>query len=105
MKTWTFGSGLTALRHMAMYTDKDGLYMETQSGRFIWDGNYEFIDPGQTDGWTEYWFGAGQLGGLTTATQRRCGSPRFAGAISGDRTLRRDRDRGFPAGQNRTVRG
>ena len=43
--------------------------METQSGRFIWDGNYEFIDPGQTDGWTEYWFGTGGLGGLTTATQ------------------------------------
>lgn len=69
MKTWTFGSGITALRHMAAYTDKDGLYMETQSGRFIWDGNYEFIDPGKTDGWTEYWYGAGQLGGLTTATR------------------------------------
>ncbi len=69
MKTWTFGSGLTALRHMALYTDNDGLYMETQSGRFIWDGNYEFIDPGKTDGWTEYWFGAGNLGGLTTATR------------------------------------
>jgi tetratricopeptide (TPR) repeat protein len=69
MKTWTFGSGQTALRHMAVYTDNDGLYMETQSGRFIWDGNYEFIDPGKTDGWTEYWFGAGGLGGLTTATR------------------------------------
>jgi tetratricopeptide (TPR) repeat protein len=69
MKTWTFGSGLTALRHMAVYTDTDGLYMETQSGRFIWDGNYEFIDPGKTDGWTEYWYGAGKLGGLTTATR------------------------------------
>jgi tetratricopeptide (TPR) repeat protein len=69
MKTWTFGSGLTALRHMAVYTDNDGLYMETQSGRFIWDGNYEFIDPGKTDGWTEYWFGAAKLGGLVTATR------------------------------------
>jgi tetratricopeptide (TPR) repeat protein len=69
MKTWTFGSGLTALRQMATYTDNDGLYMETQSGRFIWDGNYEFIDPGKTDGWTEYWFGAAKLGGLTTATR------------------------------------
>ncbi|HVN77363.1 MAG TPA: DUF5107 domain-containing protein, partial [Terriglobia bacterium] len=69
MKTWTFGSGLTALRQMATYTDNDGLYMETQSGRFIWDGNYEFIDPGKTDGWTEYWFGASKLGGLTTATR------------------------------------
>jgi tetratricopeptide (TPR) repeat protein len=68
-KTWTFGSGLTAYRQAENYTDHDGIYMETQSGRFIWDGNYEFIDPGQTDGWTEYWFGAGKLGGLTTATK------------------------------------
>ena len=45
-KTWTFGSGLTAYRQAENYTDKDGIYMETQSGRFIWDGDYEFIDPG-----------------------------------------------------------
>jgi tetratricopeptide (TPR) repeat protein len=69
MKTWTFGSGLTAWRQAAAYTDRDGIYMETQSGRFIWDGNYEFIDAGKKDGWTEYWFGAGKLGGLTTATK------------------------------------
>lgn len=68
-KTWTFGSGLTAYRQAENYTDHDGIYMETQSGRFIWDGNYEFIDPGKTDGWTEYWFGAGKLGGLTTASR------------------------------------
>ena len=68
-KTWTFGSGLTAYRQAENYTDHDGIYMETQSGRFIWDGNYEFIDPGKTDGWTEYWLGAGKLGGLTTATR------------------------------------
>ena len=68
-KTWTFGSGLTAYRQAENYTDRDGIYMEMQSGRFIWDGNYEFIDPGKTDGWTEYWFGAGKLGGLTTATR------------------------------------
>ncbi len=68
-KTWTFGSGLTAYRQAENYTDHDGIYMETQSGRFIWDGNYEFIDPGKADGWTEYWLGAGKLGGLTTATR------------------------------------
>ena len=68
-KTWTFGSGLTAWRQAENYTDHDGIYMETQSGRFIWDGNYEFIDPGKSDGWTEYWFGAGKLGGLTTVTR------------------------------------
>ncbi len=68
-KTWTFGSGRTAYRQAENYTDKDGIYMETQSGRFIWDGNYEFIDPGMSDGWTEYWLGANKLGGLTTSTK------------------------------------
>jgi Tfp pilus assembly protein PilF len=68
-KTWTFGSGLTAYRQAESYTDNDGIYMETQSGRFIWDGDYEFIDPGKRDGWTEYWFGANKLGGLTTTTK------------------------------------
>lgn len=68
-KTWTFGSGRTAYRQAENYTDHDGIYMETQSGRFIWDGNYEFIDPGMSDGWTEYWLGANKLGGLSTATK------------------------------------
>ena len=69
VKTWTWGTGPAALRHMASYTDGDGPYIEVQSGRFVWDGNYEFIDPGKTDGWTEYWYGAGKLGGLTTASR------------------------------------
>ena len=69
IKTWTWGTGPAALRHMASYTDGDGPYIEVQSGRFVWDGNYQFIDPGKTDGWTEYWYGAGRLGGLTTANR------------------------------------
>ena len=69
VKTWTWGTGPAALRHMASYSDGDGPYIEVQSGRFVWDGNYEFIDPGKTDGWTEYWYGAGKLGGLTTANR------------------------------------
>ena len=44
-------------------------YVEVQSGRFVWDGNYEFIEPGESDGWTEYWFGTGKLGGMTTASR------------------------------------
>ncbi|HEY3130514.1 MAG TPA: DUF5107 domain-containing protein, partial [Acidobacteriota bacterium] len=68
-KTWTWGTGPAAMRHMASYTDRDGPYVEVQSGRFVWDGNYEFIEPGETDGWTEYWYGAGNLGGLTTANR------------------------------------
>ncbi len=69
VKTWTWGTGDAAKRQMEHYTDSDGPYLEVQSGRFVWDGNYEFIEPGKTDGWTEYWYGAGGLGGLTTATR------------------------------------
>ena len=68
MKTWTFGSGGEGRQQATTYSDTGDLYMEMQSGRFVWDGIYEFIDPGMSDGWTEYWFGAGHLGGLTTAT-------------------------------------
>ncbi len=68
MKTWTFGSGSEGKQQATTYSDTGDLYMEMQSGRFVWDGIYEFIDPGMSDGWTEYWYGAGHLGGLTTAT-------------------------------------
>jgi tetratricopeptide (TPR) repeat protein len=69
VKTWTWGVGDAARRQMKHYTDRDGPYLEVQSGRFVWDGNYEFIEPGKSDGWTEYWFGTGELGGLETATR------------------------------------
>jgi len=69
VKTWTWGTGEAAMRQMKHYTDTDGPYVEVQSGRFVWDGNYEFIEPGKSDGWTEYWFGVGKLGGMTTATR------------------------------------
>jgi len=69
VKTWTWGTGPAAQRHMQSYTDSNVPYVEVQSGRFVWDGNYEFIGPGMSDGWTEYWYGAGGLGGLSTATR------------------------------------
>ena len=69
IKTWTWGVSQTARRHESRYTDSDGPYLEIQSGRFVWDGNYEFINPGKSDGWTEYWYGIGGLGGLTTASK------------------------------------
>ncbi len=79
VKTWTWGTGEAAKRQMEHYTDSDGPYLEVQSGRFVWDGNYEFIEPGKTDGWTEYWYGTGGLGGLTTATRDAAISLDFVG--------------------------
>jgi len=67
IKTWTWGTGQTGMRHLESYSDSGLPYIEVQSGRFVWDGNYEFIAPGETDGWTEYWYCTSGLGGLTTA--------------------------------------
>lgn len=69
IKTWTWGVGQVGLRHIEQYSDTGIPYIEVQSGRFVWDGNYEFIDPGQSDGWTEYWFGVNRLGGVTTSSR------------------------------------
>ncbi|MEW5976719.1 MAG: DUF5107 domain-containing protein [Acidobacteriota bacterium] len=69
VKTWTWGTGPAAVRHMESYTDGNVPYIEVQSGRFVWDGNYEFINPGKSDGWTEYWYGIGGLGGLSSASR------------------------------------
>lgn len=69
IKTWTWGVGAAGERHLESYSDSDVPYIEVQSGRFVWDGNYELIGPGKTDGWTEYWYSVAGLGGLTTATR------------------------------------
>ena len=69
VKTWSWGVGEAAMRQLKHYSDNNEQYLEVQSGRFVWDGNYEFIEPGKSDGWTEYWFAAGKLGGLTTASR------------------------------------
>ncbi len=66
-KTWTWGAGAAGRRHMAAYTDSDGPYIELQSGRFVWDGQYEFLEPGTADGWTEYWYPVRSIGGFLTA--------------------------------------
>lgn len=68
-KMWTWGTGANAAREARTYADPgDGEYMELQSGRFLGDSEYHFIDPHTEDGWTEYWFPIADLDGVSTAT-------------------------------------
>lgn len=68
-KMWTWGTGANAAREAKTYADPgDGEYMELQSGRFLGDSEYHFIDPHTEDGWTEYWFPIADLDGVSTAT-------------------------------------
>lgn len=69
MKLWTFGYGklATALEHA--YTDNAGPYIEAQSGRYVWDGHYEWVYPHEVERWHEWWIPVAGIHGLTTLTQ------------------------------------
>ena len=105
VKTWTWGTGPAAQRHMQSYTDSNVPYVEVQSGRFVWDGNYEFIGPGMSDGWTEYWYGAGGLGGLSTATRDVALSLVLPSGNVGSATLTVAPTGNFPAAQMELLAG
>ena len=69
MKLWTFGYGEGAKNHERGYTDNAGPYVELQSGRYVWDGHYEWVAPHKTESWSEWWIPVAQTGGLTTLTR------------------------------------
>ena len=69
MKMWTFGYGESAKEHEHGYTDNAGPYVELQSGRYVWDGHYEWVAPHQTERWDEWWMPVAGTGGLTTLTR------------------------------------
>ncbi|MEO6829314.1 MAG: DUF5107 domain-containing protein, partial [Acidobacteriaceae bacterium] len=66
MKLWTFGYGPLATAIENAYTDHAGPYIEIQSGRMLWDGYYEYIDPHQVETWHEWWIPVAGIDGLTT---------------------------------------
>ncbi|MEA1997565.1 MAG: DUF5107 domain-containing protein, partial [Gemmatimonadota bacterium] len=68
MKTWTWGMGRRAGSITRGYTDKAGPYIEIQSGRHVWDGHYEWLDPHRVEGWSEWWFPVSGIGGFTTTS-------------------------------------
>lgn len=69
MKLWTFGYGPAEKGYEEGYTDHAGPYDELQSGRYVWDGHYEWVQPHKTEGWSEWWIPVSHTGGLTTLTR------------------------------------
>ena len=69
MKLWTFGYGDSAKVHECGYTDNAGPFVELQSGRYVWDGHYEWVAPHKTESWNEWWVPVAATGGLTTLTR------------------------------------
>ena len=68
MKMWTFGYGEGSKSHERGYTDNAGPYVELQSGRYVWDGHYEWVAPHEVESWTEWWIPVAGTNGLTTLT-------------------------------------
>jgi tetratricopeptide (TPR) repeat protein len=66
MKMWTFGYGPGSKNLERGYTDNAGPYVEVQSGRHVWDGNYEWVGPHKVENWSEWWVPVAGIGGLTT---------------------------------------
>ncbi len=69
MKMWTFGFGRGSSEVEHSYTDKAGPYFEAQSGRMVWDGHYEWVDPHKIEHWHEWWIPVADIGGLTTLSR------------------------------------
>ena len=69
MKLWTFGYSKTATALEHAYTDHAGPYIEAQSGRYVWDGHYEWVYPHTVERWHEWWIPVAGINGLTTLTQ------------------------------------
>jgi Tfp pilus assembly protein PilF len=69
MKMWTFGYGPAAKRYERGYTDNAGPYVELQSGRHVWDGNYEWVAPHKTEEWSEWWVPVAGTGGVLAVTR------------------------------------
>jgi tetratricopeptide (TPR) repeat protein len=66
MKMWTFGFGPGSSDVEHSYTDKAGPYFEAQSGRMVWDGHYEWVDPHKVEQWHEWWIPVAGIDGVTT---------------------------------------
>ena len=69
MKMWTFGYSESGTNLERAYTDHAGPYIEVQSGRYVWDGHYEWVGPHKVEDWSEWWVPVSGIGGLTTITR------------------------------------
>ncbi|MEO6828189.1 MAG: DUF5107 domain-containing protein, partial [Acidobacteriaceae bacterium] len=69
MKMWTFGFGPGSSEIEHSYTDKAGPYFEAQSGRMVWDGHYEWVDPHKNEQWHEWWIPVAGIDGVTTVAK------------------------------------
>jgi len=68
MKLWSWGNAGVGIMNQAALTDDGSLYAETQCGAMETQLDFDFLPPGHTRQWREWWLPLRGLGGLTCAS-------------------------------------
>jgi tetratricopeptide (TPR) repeat protein len=70
MKLWSWGRSEVGIVNQSALMDDGSLYAETQCGAMETQLDFDFLPPGETRAWREWWLPLRDLGGLTCASAR-----------------------------------
>ena len=68
MKLWSWGQSDVGIVNQTALMDDGALYAETQCGAMETQLDFDFLQPGTTRMWREWWLPLRELGGLTCAS-------------------------------------
>jgi tetratricopeptide (TPR) repeat protein len=69
MKLWSWGNAPVGVVNQTSLTDDGSEYAETQCGAMETQLDFDFLQPGQTRAWREWWLPLRGIGGLTCASE------------------------------------
>jgi tetratricopeptide (TPR) repeat protein len=70
MKLWSWGNAEVGVVNQSALTDDGSVYAETQCGAMETQLDFDFLQPGKTRAWREWWLPLRGLGGLTCASEQ-----------------------------------
>ena len=70
MKLWSWGQSEFGIVNQTALMDDGSLYAETQCGAMETQLDFDFLPPGVTKKWREWWLPLRDLGGLTCASEQ-----------------------------------
>ncbi len=68
MKLWSWGRAEVGIVNQTALTDDGSIYAETQCGAMETQLDFDFLPPGETRTWREWWLALRDIGGLTCAS-------------------------------------
>jgi tetratricopeptide (TPR) repeat protein len=68
MKLWSWGRSDVGIVNQSALTDDGSIYAETQCGAMETQLDFDFLPPGVTRSWREWWLPLREIGGLTCAS-------------------------------------